>query len=143
MFNALEKEMATHSSTWRIPGTGEPGGLPSVGLHRVGHDWSDTAAAATSLLSPPYRIPVNSVCLYYYLYYTKKKSKVIWLYQNKFLNIIPITYAKGQKIKVLGPNSVCSLLFYMALEIWMIFTFSRDYFFKTLCSDRFYVTHKN
>ena len=39
-FHALEKEMATHSSVlaWRIPGTGEPGGLPSLGLHRVGHD---------------------------------------------------------------------------------------------------------
>ena len=39
-FNALEKEMATHSSVlaWRIPGTGEPGGLPSMGLQRVGHD---------------------------------------------------------------------------------------------------------
>ena len=39
-FQALEKEMATHSSVlaWRIPGTGEPGGLPSMGLHRVGHD---------------------------------------------------------------------------------------------------------
>ena len=39
-FHALEKEMATHSSvlTWRIPGTGEPGGLPSKGSHRVGHD---------------------------------------------------------------------------------------------------------
>ena len=39
-FDALEKEMATHSSVlaWRIPGTGEPGGLPSVGSHRVGHD---------------------------------------------------------------------------------------------------------
>ena len=39
-FHALEKEMATHSSVlaWRIPGTGEPGGLLSVGLHRVGHD---------------------------------------------------------------------------------------------------------
>ena len=34
-FNALEKEMATHSSVWRVPGTGEPGGLPSMGLHRV------------------------------------------------------------------------------------------------------------
>ena len=46
-FHALEKEMATHSSVlaWRIPGTGEPGGLPSVGSHRVGHDWSDLAAA--------------------------------------------------------------------------------------------------
>ena len=39
----LEKEMATHSSilAWRIPGRGEPGGLPSMGSHRVGHDWSD------------------------------------------------------------------------------------------------------
>ena len=39
-FHALEKEMATHSSAlaWRIPGTGEPRGLPSMGLHRVGHD---------------------------------------------------------------------------------------------------------
>ena len=40
--------MATHSSVlaWRIPGTGEPGGLPSMGSHRVRHDWSDLAAAA-------------------------------------------------------------------------------------------------
>jgi len=39
-FHALEKEMATHSSAlaWRIPGPGEPGGLPSMGSHRVGHD---------------------------------------------------------------------------------------------------------
>ena len=39
-FHALEKEMATHSSVfaWRIPGTGEPGGLPSMGSHRVGRD---------------------------------------------------------------------------------------------------------
>ena len=39
-FHALEKEMATHSSVlaWRIPGTGEPGGLLSMGSHRVGHD---------------------------------------------------------------------------------------------------------
>ena len=39
-FDTLEKEMATHSSVlaWRIPGTGEPGGRPSMGSHRVGHD---------------------------------------------------------------------------------------------------------
>ena len=39
-FHALEKDMATHSSvlSWRIPGTGEPGGLPSMGSHRIGHD---------------------------------------------------------------------------------------------------------
>ena len=49
-FHALEKEMAAHSSVlaWRVPGTGEPGGLPSLGLHRVGHDWSDLAAAAAA-----------------------------------------------------------------------------------------------
>ena len=51
-FHALEKEMATHSSVlaWRIPGTGEPGGLPSMGSHRVGHDWSDLAIAIDALL---------------------------------------------------------------------------------------------
>ena len=45
---SLEMEMATHSSVlaWRIPAMGEPGGLPSMGLHRVGRDWSDLAAAA-------------------------------------------------------------------------------------------------
>ena len=44
--------MATHSSVlaWRIPGTGEPGGLPSTGSHRVGHYWSDLAVAAVSIL---------------------------------------------------------------------------------------------
>ena len=47
-FHALEKEMATHSSflAWRIPGTVEPDGLPSMGSHRVGHNWSNLAAAA-------------------------------------------------------------------------------------------------
>ena len=49
-FHALEKEMATHSSVlaWRIPGTGEPGGLLSMGSHRVGHNWSDLAAAVAA-----------------------------------------------------------------------------------------------
>ena len=47
-FNLLEKEMATHPSVlaWRIPGTGDPGGLLSMGSHRVRHDWSNLAAAA-------------------------------------------------------------------------------------------------
>ena len=46
-FHALEKELATHSCVlaWRIPGTGEPGVLPSMGSHRVGHDGSDLAVA--------------------------------------------------------------------------------------------------
>ena len=44
----VEKEMATHSSVlaWRIPGMEEPSGLPSMGSHRVGHDWSNLATAA-------------------------------------------------------------------------------------------------
>ena len=48
-FHALEKEMATHSSVlaWRIPGTGEPDGLPSMWSHRVRHDWSDLAVGST------------------------------------------------------------------------------------------------
>ena len=48
--HAREKEMATHSSVlaWRIPGKEEPGGLPSLGSHRFGHDRSDLAAAAAS-----------------------------------------------------------------------------------------------
>ena len=63
-FHALEKEMATHSSVlaWRIPGTGEPGGLPSMGSHRVGHNWSDLAAAAAAeswrnICFPPCKSP--------------------------------------------------------------------------------------
>ena len=49
-FHALEKETATHSSVlaWRIPGMGEPGGLASMGLHRVGHNRSDLAAATAA-----------------------------------------------------------------------------------------------
>ena len=52
-FHALEKEIATHSSifAWRILGTREPGGLLSMGSHRVGHDWSDLAAVAAAVLT--------------------------------------------------------------------------------------------
>ena len=46
----VEKAMTPHSSTlaWRIPGTEKPGGLPSMGLHRVRHDWCDLAAVAAA-----------------------------------------------------------------------------------------------
>ena len=66
-FHALEKEMATHSSVlaWRIPGTGEPGGLLSVGSHRVGHDWSDLAAAAAKVL------PRQRICEPTLIYFVK------------------------------------------------------------------------
>ena len=57
-FHALEKEMATHSSVlaWRIPRTGEPGGLPSMGSHRVRHDWSDLATAAAAPEGWPFQL---------------------------------------------------------------------------------------
>ena len=66
-FHALEKEMATHSSVlaWRIPGTGGPGGLPSIGSHRVGHDWRDLAAAAAYMCHV-------SIWIYTYIYQTFK-----------------------------------------------------------------------
>ena len=70
-FDGLEKEMATHSSVlaWRIPGTAESGGLPSMGSHRVGHDWSDLAAAAATV--PPGK-PID---------FTKKTcgGSILWL----------------------------------------------------------------
>ena len=58
-FRALEKELATHSSVLalRIPGTEEPGRLPSMGSHRVGHDWSDLAAAAAA--THPHKTPMQ------------------------------------------------------------------------------------
>ena len=55
-FHALEKEMATHSSilAWRIPGMGEPGGLPSMGSHRVGHNRNDLAATVLQAIKQEY-----------------------------------------------------------------------------------------
>ena len=63
----LEKAMAPHSSTlaWRIPGTAEPCGLPSTGSHRVGHDWSDLAAAcpySDSSLIGYYKTEYSPLC---------------------------------------------------------------------------------
>ena len=65
-FHALEKEMAIHSSVlaWRIPGTGEPGRLPSMGSHRVGHDWSDLAAAAAAAVVLQWYLIIAVICIY-------------------------------------------------------------------------------
>ena len=62
-FHVLEKEMANHSSilAWRIPGTGEPGGMPSMGSHRVGHDWSDLAAVAAAGFLVIHYLPESSL----------------------------------------------------------------------------------
>ena len=74
-FHALEKEMATHSSVpaWRIPGTGEPGWLPSMGSHRVRHDWSNLAAAAAVMGS--LRVGhdwADSLSLFTFMYWRRK-----------------------------------------------------------------------
>jgi len=60
--------MATHSNVlaWRIPGMGEPGGLPSMGSHRVGHDSSDLAAAAANSPTLILSTVINSRKLFYY-----------------------------------------------------------------------------
>ena len=60
-FHVLEKEMTTHSSVlaWRISRTGEPGGLPSMGSQRVGHDWSDLAATHRSINSDVLTVVTN------------------------------------------------------------------------------------
>ena len=79
-FDVLEKEMATHSSVlaWRIPGTGEPGGLPSMGSHRVGHDWSDLAAAADRIMAPKNaHTLVTRTCEYVQLYGKRGDIKII------------------------------------------------------------------
>ena len=81
-FHALEKEMATHSSVlaWRIPGTGEPGRLLSMGLHRVRHDWSDLAAAMSNLWTRsiqwhPTSIPVSCNHIFSFL----AALKTMWI----------------------------------------------------------------
>ena len=92
-FHALGKDMALHSSVlaWRIPGTGEPGGLPSMGSHRVGHDWSDLAAAAVCvchrfcILNNPSKIQhkyisdksitVNTIFCFFFQLHSESKSQ--------------------------------------------------------------------
>ena len=62
--------MATHSNVlaWRIPGTGEPGGLPSMGLHSVGRNWSDLAAAAAAAAVTSYAPDDQFVAIAFYLF---------------------------------------------------------------------------
>ena len=88
--------MATHSSVlaWRIPGTGKPGGLPFMGLHRVGHDWSDLAAA--------YCIPVTYNIIYQ-LYFYLMLSKV-YLYHPSLRISHRVTTSQ-----TLGPSPVSNL----------------------------------
>ena len=82
--HASEKEMATHSSVlaWRIPGTGEPGGLPCMGSHRVGHDWSDLAAAAAVALRCSSQCDCNTLKVKWPKKINQHTSEV-WLTNNE------------------------------------------------------------
>ena len=79
-FHALEKEMATHSSVlaWRIPGMGEPGGLPSMGSHRVVHDWSDLAATAAGEIKG-FNVYINKSHTYVLWFHKREYDYLIWI----------------------------------------------------------------
>ena len=95
-FHALEKEMATHSSVlaWRIPGTGEPGGLQSMGLHRVGHDWSDLAAAAAGDIYNQFYVSSGHCILGALTQNTNIKLKGILKERNTVFSDLQILYNK-------------------------------------------------
>ena len=98
-FHALEKEMATHSSVlaWRIPGTGEPGGLPSMGSHRVGHDWSDLAVAVSALHTNENITILWSNILFFW---------ELWTHSSIFAREIPWTESKTGGLRSLGSQTI-------------------------------------
>ena len=92
-FHALGKAMATHSSVlaWRIPGTGEPGGLPSMGSHRVRHNWSDLAAAvaaASTLCRCSHFLNFNIYSSYLCLYSITKVVYIVKQYMKMVSHFI-------------------------------------------------------
>ena len=90
--------MATHSSVlaWRIPGTGEPGGLPSMGSHRVGHDWSDLASCS---LSSVLLCVINNVILIFLLNNEDKYGLRSGIYKSQEI-----------ALKRKSPGSYCAFL---------------------------------
>ena len=123
--HALEKEMATHSSVlaWRIPGTGEPGGLPSLGSHRVRHDWSDLAAGGAhspfyifsrhivniSMLLPINFTLENSEEYIWFLFYNDE-TKVESTYINYPRSISRKLNRLKTKTRFTNPRVLCSFL---------------------------------
>ena len=103
--------MATHSSVlaWRIPGTGEPGGLLSLGSHRVGHDWSDLAVA----------VLVGS-----YIYTTVSFYDLLFLFSSSFIILWPATLDQGCPLTL----SCISLVFltYLHTSFCLIFALLSD-----------------
>ena len=99
-FHVLEKEMATHSSVlaWRIPGTGEPGGLPSMGSHIVGHDWSDLAAAAPWRPTRPFRTNTQTRCPFHYRGLECKSRKPRNTWSNRQIRPWNMEWAKANRV---------------------------------------------
>ena len=106
-FYALEKEMATHSNVlaWRIPGTVEPGGLPSMGLHRVGHDWSNLAAAAAGL--PWWLSGRESACQCRRCGFNPWVRKIPWRRKWQLTPVLLPDESRGQKSQVGYSPRVC------------------------------------
>ena len=120
--------MATHSSVlaWRIPGTGEPGRLPSVGSHRVGHDWSDLATAAAV-------IPWS-----FFTVLVKRISLQMWrLIQNfSVLNKFLLNYSVFKITPRFQIGSIGYALFQKSFELPFRLEVFSELFqtFKVLCS---------
>ena len=112
-FHALEKAVAIHSRVlaWRIPGTGEPGRLPSMGSHRVGHDWIDLAAAAAFFINATPLVCTSffSVKAFWLSVTWRRVNQEVYfpfpLLNSEFFPLVPeffntfwiITYLKGSK----------------------------------------------
>ena len=113
--------MATHSSVlaWRIPGTGEPGRLLSMGLHRVGHNWSDLAVAAAISFSRP-RDQTQVFCVSYIdrqILYHWGTREALWLARNLQSINVHLNYFLIQAAIRKGP-----LTLPWPKEIWNAFT---------------------
>ena len=92
-FHAVEKEMATHSSVlaWKIPGTVEPDGLPSMGSHRVGHDWSDLVVVVGCHRAPDWALCVIQQCPTSYLFYSCSLFLMLaynWMHSNIYYAVL-------------------------------------------------------
>ena len=109
-FHAMEKEMATHSNVlaWRIPGTGEPGELPCMGSHRIGHDWSDLGAEAAAIPSPVFFYKIFSS---FFTALIRMCNYALIFYQFNFC--LPLYHVSPMRVKkvtcVPHRSTVCSI----------------------------------
>ena len=135
-FHALEKEMATHSSVlaWRIPGTGEPGGLLSMGSHRVGHNWSNLATAIWihSLLF--YSLGYNSLLYLFVLMLSCPRLASMIFYSlcplaisSSFLCTCPYYLAKNSGLICAFPDLAQELVIFLRNLFSFFFSLSRKF----------------